>query len=132
MQRARSARGPASPPVDFRSLRRAVSMEQVLKHLGCFDALRGFGPQRRGPCPLHDQRDERFRSFSVNLAKNVFQCFHPPRRAAGNTLDLRAAVHRLPLVDAARHLAQTFRLPPTCNPPRESEKRNPYQPPATR
>ena len=101
-------------------------MEQVLKQLGYFDALQGFGPQRRGPCPLHDQPEDRFRSFSVNLAKNVFQCFHPSCRAAGNTLDLWAAVHRLPLVDAARNLAETFHLPSNGNPIPESEKRNPY------
>jgi transposase-like protein len=60
----------ASPPaawVDFRNLRQSVTLEQVLKPLGYFDVLRGFGPQRRGPCPLHDQPEERFRSFSVNV-----------------------------------------------------------------
>ena len=112
--------------MDFRNLRQSVTLEQVLKQLGYFDALRGFGPQRRGPCPLHDQPEERFRSFSVNLAKNVFQCFHPSCRAAGNVLDLWAAVHRLPLVEAARHLAETFHLPSPSNPTPESEKRNPY------
>jgi putative transposase len=120
---------PASPPatgVDFRSLRQRVTLEQALRHLGYFDALRGFGPQRRGPCPLHDPPEARFRSFSVNLAKNVFQCFHPPCRAAGNVLDLWAAVHRLPLVEAAHHLAETFPVPPTSSPRPESEKRNPY------
>jgi len=114
-----------SPPaawVDFRNLRQSVTLEQVLRHLGYLDVLRGSGPQRRGPCPLHDQPEERFRSFSVNLAKNVFQCFHAPCRAAGNTLDLWAAVHRLPLVEAARHLAETFHLPSPSNPMPESEK----------
>lgn len=123
----------ASPPaawVDFRNLRQSVTLEQVLKHLGYFDVLRGFGPQRRGPCPLHDQPEERFRSFSVNLAKNVFQCFHPPCRAAGNALDLWAAAHRLPIVEAARHLAETFYVPPSGNPTSESEKRNPYPTPS--
>jgi hypothetical protein len=118
-----------SPPsawIDFHALRQSVTLEQVLKQLGYFDTLRGFGPQRRGPCPLHDQPEKRFHSFSVNLAKNVFQCFHPPCRAAGNALDLWAAVHRLPLVEAARHLAETFHLPLTANPKPESEKRNPY------
>jgi len=118
--------GPSSPPTDFRKLRQSVTIEQVLKHVGYFDVLRGFGPQRRGPCPLHDQPEDRFRAFSVNLAKNVFQCFHPSCRAAGNALDLWAAVHRIPLVEAARHLAETFRLPPSGNPTSESEKRNPY------
>jgi hypothetical protein len=117
-----------SPPaawVDFRKLRQSVTLEQVLRHLGYLDPLRGFGPQRRGPCPLHDQPEERFRSFSVNLAKNVFQCFHPPCRAAGNALDLWAAVHRLPLAEAARHLAETFPVLPLSKPTPESEKRNP-------
>jgi transposase InsO family protein len=117
---------PPSPPVDFRNLRQNVTMEQVLKHLGYFAALRGFGPQRRGPCPLHNQPDERFRAFSVNLTKHVFQCFHPPCRAAGNVLDLWAAAHRLPPVEAARHMAQTFGVPSSYNPTPESEKRNPY------
>jgi hypothetical protein len=120
---------PAGPPggwVDFRELRHRVTLEQVLKHLGYFDALRGFGPQRRGPCPLHDQPEDRFRSLSVNLSKNLFQCFHPPCRAAGNALDLWAAVQRLPLKEAARHLAETFQVPLTANPTPEPEKRNPY------
>ncbi len=112
--------------MDFRNLRQSVTLEQVLKQLGYFDALRGFGPQRRGPCPLHDQPEERFRSFSVNLAKNVFQCFHLSCRAAGNALDLWGAVHRLPLVEAARHLAETFHVPSPSNPMPEPEKRNPY------
>jgi putative transposase len=128
-QEADPPRRTESPPragVDFRGLCQSVTIEQVLKHLGYFDTLRGFGPQRRGPCPLHDQPAERFRSFSVNLAKNVFQCFHPPCRAAGNALDLWAAVHRLPLAEAARHLAETFGVPSPSSPTPESEKRNPY------
>ena len=117
---------PPATPVDFRDLRQSVTLEQVLKRLGYFDALRGFGPQRRGPCPLHDQPEDRFRSFSVNLAKNVFQCFHPSCRAAGNVLDLWGALHRLPLAQAARHLAETFHVPLSSSPMPESEKRNPY------
>jgi transposase InsO family protein len=116
--------------VDFRNLRQTVTLEQVLKQLGYFDALRGHGPQRRGPCPLHDQPEASLRSFSVNLAKNVFQCFHPACRAAGNALDLWAAVHRLPPAEAARHLAQTLNLPLTPNPTAEPEKRNPYPKPS--
>ena len=33
------------------------------------------------------------------------------RRAQGNVLDLWAAVHRLPLYEAALHLAETFNVP---------------------
>lgn len=93
--------------IDFTELRRQVTMEQVLRHLGVFGQMRG-GTQRRGPCPVHGSKHERTRSFSVNLQKHVFQCFHPPCAAKGNVLDLWAAVHRLPLHEAALNLAETF------------------------
>lgn len=109
--------------IDFAALRAQVSMEQVLTHLGCVHQLHGPGPQKRGPCPLHSDKTVRQRSFSVNLAKNVFQCFHPPCAAKGNVLDLWAALHRLPLYQAAVHLANTFNLKlPARN---GTEKRNP-------
>jgi len=49
-------------------------------------------------------------SFSVNLGKNIFQCFHAACGAQGNVLDLWAAVHHLPLYEAAVQLAETFQL----------------------
>jgi transposase InsO family protein len=113
------------PGLDFCALRREVSMEQVLQHLGYFEGLCGTGPQRRGPCPLHDRPDERHRSFSVNLAKGVFRCFHPPCEASGNTLDLWAAVHRLPIHQAAQQLAETFAPHLTTKPKPATERRNP-------
>jgi transposase len=96
--------------IDFAALRSQISMEQVLTQLGCLSRLKGSGPQRRGPCPIHAPADARNRSFSVNLVKKVFHCFHPPCGAHGNVLDLWAATHRLPLYQAARHLADTFHL----------------------
>jgi putative transposase len=111
--------------LDFRRLRREVSMAEVLKYLGYFGSLRGSGPQRRGPCPLHDSAEDRHRSFSVNLHKGVFRCFHPPCQAAGNTLDLWAAVHQLPIHHAARHLAQTLAPGLTIHSRSVTEKRNP-------
>jgi hypothetical protein len=106
--------------VDFAAIRRQVTMEQVLKHLGHFGRLVGSGPQRRGPCPLHAEEQPRGRSFSVNLDKNVCQCFHPPCGLKGNVLDLWARYHQLPLREAALNLVETFSL----NTPR-TEKRNP-------
>ena len=122
-QKRRAARGnqnPSTPTdaadrspagLDFRRLRREVSMAEVLGHLGYFDPLRGFGPQRRGPCPLHDAPADRHRSFSVHLGKGVSGCFHAECQAQGNTLDLWAAYHRLPMGEAAQSLAETFAPP---------------------
>ena len=101
--------------IDFAYLRSQITMEQVLRHLGYFDRLRGNGSQRRGPCPVHGSKRDRGRTFSVHLGKDVFQCFHPPCGAAGNVLDLWCTIHRLTPYEGARHLADTFNLELTRN-----------------
>jgi transposase len=98
------------PRVDFAFLREHVTMEQVLQHLGLMGQLHGRGQQRRGPCPVHGQPTDANRSFSVHLGKHVFQCFHADCALKGNVLDLWAAIHGLPLYEAALHLAETFGL----------------------
>jgi hypothetical protein len=106
-----ASRAPAEHgSIDFPYLRSQVTMEQVLQHLGYFGRLRGRGPQRRGPCPVHATKRAKDRTFSVHLGKNMFQCFHPPCGASGNVLDLWCAIHPLTPYEGARHLAQTFHL----------------------
>lgn len=101
----------ARPKVDFAFLRQQVTMEQVLRHLGLFDTLRGRGLQRRGPCPIHGQPHDTKPTFSAHLGKHIFQCFDANCRAQGNVLDLWAAVRKLPLYEAALAVAETFQLP---------------------
>jgi transposase len=101
----------ARPRIDYARLRQHITLEQVLRHLGLFDQLRGRGLQRRGPCPIHAQPTDRAHTFSVHLGKSVFQCFHADCAAHGNVLDFWAALHRLPLYEAALDLAATFHLP---------------------
>ena len=98
------------PKVDYAFLRQQVTITQVLEHLALMQQLRGRGDQRRGPCPVHSQPGDAKRTFSVDLGKSVFQCFHADCRIKGNVLDLWAAIHRLPLYDAALNLAETFHL----------------------
>ena len=86
-------------------------MEQVLRHLGLFDRLRGRGQQRRGPCPMHAPAGDQQPTFSAHLGKHLFQCFQADCGAQGNVLDLWAAVHKLPLYEAALQLAEAFHLP---------------------
>ena len=105
--------------VDFAWLRQQVTMEQVLRHAGCLEEMSKRGSQRRGRCPLHTKLGERKRSFSVDLKKNVFQCFAPDCAIHGNVLDFWAAWRRLPLREAALDLAETFHLPTSPN--REEE-----------
>jgi transposase len=98
--------------VSFRQLREQITIEQVLRHLGHFDCLRGNSKQLRGPCPVHQSSSPTSQSFSVNLKKHAFQCFASKCGAAGNALDLWAAVHRLALPQAAQHMAETFGIQP--------------------
>ena len=106
---------PYRGPLDFAELRRQVTLRQVLQHLGVLHRFRnsaGSAPQLRGPCPLHKSRNERGRTFSVDLQRNIFHCFNPSCAAQGNVLDLWAAYHGLPLHQAALHLAETFGVIP--------------------
>jgi DNA primase len=91
-------------------LRQQVTLKQLLRHLGVFEQLGGSGQQRRGPCPFHAQPTDRAHTFSAHFGKNAFQCFQADCAVHGNALDFWAAFHRLPLYEAALHLADTFQL----------------------
>jgi CHC2-type zinc finger protein len=88
--------------IDFRAARTLVSMAEVLTLLG-FEARSCSGPQLRGPCPLHGSATSS-RVFSVNLAKNTFQCFKCG--ASGNHLDLWASATKKSVYEAALDLCQ--------------------------
>jgi hypothetical protein len=107
--------------VDFAHVKTQLTLAQVLDQLGLSTRLRGSGPQRRGPCPLH-RGDGRGRSFSVNLETNVFQCFDKQCGQKGDGIDLWAAVHGLSLREAALDLVRTFGLQACARP--ATEKRN--------
>jgi len=96
--------------VDFAHLRHQITMARVLSKLGILHRLSGRGPQRRGACPLHGSQGMGGRPFSVNLGKNVFRCLNATCAKQGNVLDLWAALHHLPLREAAIDLAETFQL----------------------
>jgi hypothetical protein len=75
------ANGPARPKVDFAFLRQHVTLEQVLRHLGLFDQLRGRGLHRRGPCPIHGQPNDRqpiFRLTWASTSSSAFTRTAPP------------------------------------------------------
>lgn len=91
--------------IDYAALRRVAKMGQVLAALGWLDKMKGDGPQRRGQCPIHAREQDKDRSFSVNLEKDVFRCFNKKCGAQGNVLDLWVAMHGKPLYEAAKDMA---------------------------
>ena len=106
--------------VDFTHLTKQLPLARVLDQLGLLARLKGSGPQRRGPCPLH-RGDGRGRTFSVNLDKHVFCCHAATCGRQGDVIDLWAAARSLSLREAALDLVRTFGLEPA---PRGTEKRH--------
>ena len=93
------------PGVDYQALRTTVSMEDVLNQLG-FVPTSQSGDQLHGPCPVHGSTSPSSRSFSVNLETGRYYCHKC--QSHGNQLELWAAVHRLPIYEAAIDLCRAL------------------------
>ena len=93
------------PGVDFRRIRAEISMREVLEQLG-FAPARCAAAQWRGPCPVHKSSSPQSRVFSVNIDSQRYFCHRCGSR--GNQLELWAAVHNLPLHEAALDLCRAL------------------------
>lgn len=103
---------PKRPFIDYEYLRSQINIIDVLDHLRLKTGMRVRGGAMRGPCPIHGDASTGGRTFSVDLDKNIYQCFDSGCGSKGNVLDLWAAIHRLPLYEAASLMARTFGLAP--------------------
>jgi DNA primase len=103
--------------LDFKSIKRGVKLEPVLRHYHV--TLRRSGKdQYRGCCPIH--RGDGQDAFHVNLARNIFHCF--ACGAGGTVLDFVAAMERCSLVEAALKLqAMTGSSVPITSTPNQKE-----------
>ena len=88
---------------DFSAVKRAVTLEAVLRHYQ-IPGLRRQGDQLQGCCPIH--RGQRPDSFRAHLTRNVFQCF--ACQARGNVLGFVAAMEQCSIREAALRLQQWF------------------------
>lgn len=59
--------------VGFDTLKRAVSMVQVLERYGLMERLRRSGDNLSGPCPIHDGHNPS--QFRVSMSRNCWICF---------------------------------------------------------
>lgn len=109
------------PVIDFAAVRAAVKIASVLQLLG-FQARTRKGVQHRGACPLHGSTSGTARCFSVDMEKNLFQCFKCGRK--GNALDLWVHATQQVPYDAAVDLCNRLGLDLPTLPP-GTEKRNP-------
>ena len=88
--------------VDFKTIKQAVTLEQVLGRYGI--KLKRTGKELRGRCPIH--QGEGTDSFHANTEKNAFHCFSC--QAKGNVLDFVAAMEKCNIRDAGLKLKEWF------------------------
>ena len=59
--------------LDFRCLKRSVTIEQVLASKGLLDRLRRRGAHLVGPCPIH--HGDNPNAFTAHRQRNIWRCF---------------------------------------------------------
>ncbi len=118
---------PKSKFVDFRAIKAAVTMEQVLARYGLLDAMKRSGANLSGCCPIHNGTNPT--QFRVSISKNVWNCFSECKHG-GNVLDFVAEKERITVHKAALLIMEWFDLPEPDAPAEEDEP--PCEPSAPR
>lgn len=103
--------------VDFKAVKAAVSMLQVLERYGLAESFKRSGNSLSGPCPLHN--GENRTQFRVSLDKNCWNCFGTCK-GGGNVLDFVARKENVSLREAALLLCDWFQLTTQDKPKEES------------
>ena len=104
--------------VDFKSIKAAVTMEQVLDRYGLLDSMKRSGDSLSGCCPIHNGTNPT--QFRVSVSKSVWNCFSECKHG-GNTLDFVAEKEVISVHAAALKLIEWFDLSTTDAPPEEEE-----------
>ena len=100
---------PKSQFVDFKAVKSAVAMEQVLEHYGLLDKFKRGTDSLSGPCPIHKGSNPT--QFRVSISKNVWNCFSECKHG-GNVLDFIARMEDVSIHAAALKAIAWFKLDP--------------------
>src|SRR5437899_1280949 len=105
--------------VDFRAVKRQVSMVQILEHYGLMSQMHRDGDSITGACPIHEGNNKT--AFRVSISKNCWNCFSRCGRG-GNVLDFVCKKEKVSLLQAANLLVDWFNI---RNQPQESADDSP-------
>lgn len=116
-----------TPFVDFKAVKAAITMEQVLDHYGILDKFKRGADSLSGPCPIH--RGSNPTQFRVSISKNIWNCFSECKHG-GNVLDFIARMEDVSIHAAAVKAIDWFNLDPEAmsadsNPEAEEKAGNP-------
>ena len=95
--------------VDFRAVKTAITMEQLLGHYNILDQFKRGTDSLNGPCPIHKGSNPT--QFRVSLSKNIWNCFSDCEHG-GNTLDFIAKMEKITIHAAALKAIEWFNLDP--------------------
>ncbi len=93
--------------VNFKAVRAAITMEQVLARYGLLEKLKRSGEHLTGPCPIHKGSNPT--QFKVNTKKNVWNCFSECKHG-GNTLDFICKMEDISIHAAGNLAIEWFNL----------------------
>ena len=93
--------------VDFKAVKAAVKMEEVLRHYNLLDGFKRSGDSLSGPCPIHKGTNPT--QFRVSTSKNLWNCFGECKNG-GNVLDFIAQMENVSIHAAAHKAIEWFKL----------------------
>jgi DNA primase len=95
--------------VDFKAVKAAITMEQVLEHYGLMDKFKRGTDSLNGPCPIHKGSNPT--QFRVSISKNIWNCFSKCA-CGGNVLDFIVKMENVSIHAAALKAIEWFNLDP--------------------
>jgi DNA primase len=98
---------PKSSFLDFKAVKAAIKMEQVLEHYSLLDRFKKSGDSLSGPCPIHKGSNPT--QFRVSVSKNIWNCFSECKHG-GNVLDFIARMEDVSIHAAAVKAIEWFGL----------------------
>jgi DNA primase len=98
---------PKTQYVDFKAVKQAVSILQILDHYHLTERFKRNGDSLTGPCPLHNGQSPT--QFRVSISKNCWHCFSECKRG-GNILDFVARKEGISIREAAIRISEWFGL----------------------
>ena len=93
--------------IDFKAVKAALRIEQVLEHYGLLDKFKRSGDTLSGPCPIHNGSNPT--QFRISLSKNLWNCFSECKKG-GNVLDFIAKMEDASIHAAAMKAIEWFGL----------------------
>jgi DNA primase len=93
--------------IDFKAVKAAITMEQVLEHYGLIHQFKRSGDSLSGPCPIHKGSNPT--QFRVSVSKNIWNCFSECKHG-GNVLDFIVRMEKSSVHAAALKAIEWFHI----------------------